>query len=158
MWLLRRETWSQGSQGGIFQLPEVHLGVQVGKFDPQDIYVGEQVQLLSGQSATVLEVSIRALFSGLQILSQVVPETYYSVAFDDGTFCDNHDPEEVKYDEGVELTINTEVCSTSQTVCTVEVCLRKCSQVRVMWEGDWCTGLFKGSNTLLWYRVGSWKN
>ena len=65
MWLLRRETWSQGSQGGIFQLPEVHLGVQVGKFDPQDIYVGEQVQLLSGQSATVLEVSIRALLSGL---------------------------------------------------------------------------------------------
>ena len=117
MWLLRRETWSQGSQGGIFQLPEVHLGVQVGKFDPQDIYVGEQVQLLSGQSATVLEVSIRAHLSGLQILSQVVPETYYSVAFDDGTFCDNHDPEEVKYDEGVELTINTEVCSTSQTMC-----------------------------------------
>ena len=117
MWLLRRETWSQGSQGGILQLPEVHLGVQVGKFDPQDIYVGEQVQLLSGQSATVLEVSSRALLSGLQILSQVVPETYYSVAFDDGTFCDNHDPEEVKYDEGVELTINTEVCSTSQTMC-----------------------------------------
>ena len=100
-----------------FSTPEVHLGVQVGKFDPQDIYVGEQVQLLSGQSATVLEVSIRALLSSLQILSQVVPETYYSVAFDDGTFCDNHDPEEVKYDEGVELTINTEVCSTSQTKC-----------------------------------------
>ena len=99
------------------KLPNVHLGVQVGKFAPQDIYVGEQVQLLSGQSATVLEVSIRALLSGLQILSQVVPETYYSVAFDDGTFCDNHDPEEVKYDEGVELTINTEVCSTSQTMC-----------------------------------------
>ena len=99
------------------RLPNVHLVMQVGKFDPQDIYVGEQVQLLSGQSATVLEVSIRALLSGLQILSQVVPETYYSVAFDDGTFCDNHDPEEVKYDEGVELTINTEVCSTSQTVC-----------------------------------------
>ena len=81
-----------------FSTPEVHLGVQVGKFDPQDIYVGEQVQLLSGQSATVLEVSIRALLSGLQILSQVVPETYYSVAFDDGTFCDNHDPEQGKYD------------------------------------------------------------
>jgi len=91
---------------------------QVSKFDPQDIYAGEQVELLSGQTATVLEV---------------VPETYYSVAFDDGTFCDNHDPEEVKYEQGAELTINTEV--------------------RVMWEGSWCTGLFKGSNTLLWYRV-----
>ena len=40
---------------------------------------------------------------------QVVPETYYSVAFDDGTFCDNHDPEEVKYEQGEELAINTEV-------------------------------------------------
>ena len=43
---------------------------------------------------------------------QVVPETYYSVAFDDGTFCDNHDPEEVKYEQGTELGINTEVKST----------------------------------------------
>ena len=42
-------------------------------------------------------------------LLQVVPETYYSVAFDDGTFCDNHDPEEVKYEQGAELAINTEV-------------------------------------------------
>ena len=41
-----------------------------------------------------------------------MPETYYSVAFDDGTFCDNHDPEEVKYEQGAELTINTEVQST----------------------------------------------
>ena len=50
---------------GFSNSPKVHLVVQVGKFDPQDIYVGDQVQLLSGQSATVLEVSIRALFSSL---------------------------------------------------------------------------------------------
>ena len=31
------------------------------------------------------------------------------MAFDDGTFCDNHDPEEVKYEQGAELAINTEV-------------------------------------------------
>ena len=90
--------------------PFTLLLLQVSKFDQQDIFAGERVELTSGQTATVLEVFAS---NGVTIfyhsLSQVVPETYYSVAFDDGTFCDNHDPEEVKYEQGTELGINTEV-------------------------------------------------
>ena len=35
--------------------------LQVSKFDPQDIYAGERVELLSGQTATVLEVLTQIL-------------------------------------------------------------------------------------------------
>ena len=52
---------------------------------------------------------------------QVVPETYYSVAFDDGTFCDNHDPEEVKYDKEGQLTINTEVQFTGGYIMALQI-------------------------------------
>ena len=52
---------------------------------------------------------------------QVVPETYYSVAFDDGTFCDNHDPEEVKYDKEGQLTINTEVQFTVGYIMALQI-------------------------------------
>ena len=50
-----------------------------------------------------------------------MPETYYSVAFDDGTFCDNHDPEEVKYDKEGQLTINTEVQFTVGYIMALQI-------------------------------------
>ena len=105
--------WTLGTPDPIFLRENrtfTLLLLQVSKFDQQDIFAGERVELTSGQTATVLEVFAS---NGVTIfyhsLSQVVPETYYSVAFDDGTFCDNHDPEEVKYEQGTELGINTEV-------------------------------------------------
>ena len=99
----------------------------MSKFDQQDIFAGEQVELTSGQTATVFEVlASNRLKIVFHSLLQVVPETYYSVAFDDGTFCDNHDPEEVKYELGTELVINTEVKSTWHLSAQYQLMLLAC--------------------------------
>ena len=67
----------------------------MNKFHQQDIKVGEEVR--------VVVVEAKGEVEEVATVEEVVSETYYSVAFDDGTFCDSLDPEEVKHEGLLEL-------------------------------------------------------
>ena len=89
--------------------------------DEPDLQVGETVSVTrdSGRSS-------------LAVVVEIFPEKYLAVAFDDGTYSDNLDPEDVTPVE-TELSLNC--------------------PVRVRFEGDLYTGVYKGDSSLYWYKV-----
>ena len=68
----------------------------------------------------------------LAVVVEILPEKYFAVAFDDGTYSDNLDPEDVSPLE-TELSLNC--------------------PVKVRFEGELYTGVYKGDNNLYWYKV-----
>ena len=68
----------------------------------------------------------------LAVVAEILPEKYLAVAFDDGTFSNNIDPEDVTPVE-TELSLNC--------------------PVRVRFEGDLYTGVYKGDSSIYWYKV-----
>ena len=93
------------------------------KFPDNDLKVGESVQVTrdSGQKS-------------LGVLTDISSDdVYFSVAFDDGTFCDSLEPNDVTFKSEEERSEN----------CPVSV----------VWEGGTYSGVFKGSNILYWYKV-----
>ena len=94
-------------------------------FSVQDIEVGEKVKVLNhpGHKAGVV--------------TKVEKELLYAVAFDDGSFCDSVDTETVTFVDAVgpggELSVN--------------------AAVKVNWEGELCSGIYKETNTIYWYTV-----
>jgi len=97
----------------------------VTKYHPKDIDVGEQVIVKDDAGEPVVGE-----------VKEIIPETYYSVAFDDGTFCDNLDPQDVTFVDKTD-----EISENCPVTCP--------------WEGVIYSGVFKGSNILYWYKVGT---
>ena len=83
-----------------------------------------------GETVTVTRDCGKA---SLAVVVEILSEKYLAVAFDDdGTFSDNLDPEDVT-PIGNELSLNC--------------------PVRVRFEGDLYTGVYKGERSLYWYKV-----
>ena len=82
-----------------------------------------------GETVTVTRESGK---SSLAVVVEIVPDTYLAVAFDDGTYSDNLDPEDVALVD-TELSLNC--------------------PVRVKFEGDLYTGVYKGDSSIYWYKV-----
>ena len=82
-----------------------------------------------GETVTVTRDCGKA---SLAVVVEILSEKYLAVAFDDGTFSDNLDPEDVTPVE-TELSLNC--------------------PVRVRFEGDLYTGVYKGDSSLYWYKV-----
>ena len=87
----------------------------------QDLEVGETV--------TVSRQSGREC---LAVVVEIMPEKYLAVAFDDGTYSDNLDPEDVS---------------------TVQSKLSLNCPVQVKFEGSLYSGVYKGDSCLYWYKV-----
>ena len=98
---------------------------RVTRFDPPDIAVGAKVGILNQEETT----------AKTGILVDITTEEFFSVAFDDGTFCDTVEPAHVRSLEkgGGELVENM--------------------SVEVVWEGKNYTGIFRGRNLLYWYKI-----
>lgn len=93
------------------------------KYPDNDLKIGESVQVTRGNGEKSLGVVT-------EISSD---DVYFSVAFDDGTFCDSLEPKDVTFKSEEERSEN----------CPVSV----------VWEGATYSGVFKGSNVLYWYKV-----
>ena len=93
------------------------------RFPDNDLKIGESVQVTrsSGEKSLGVVTEISS------------DDVYYSVAFDDGTFCDSLEPNDVTFKSEEERSEN----------CPVSV----------VWEGGTYSGVFKGSNVLYWYKV-----
>lgn len=81
-----------------------------------------------GESVTVTRSDGQ---KSIGVILDINSEEYFSVAFDDGTYCDSLEPHDVNF-----IDQQSENCP-----------------VNVKWEGGTYTGVFKGSNTLYWYKV-----
>jgi hypothetical protein len=97
---------------------------RISKFDPPDIAVGSRVRILNHEET--------AAETGL--LVDIATEEFFSIAFDDGTFCDTVEPSQVRSLE-----------STCELVDNVSV--------EVIWKGKNYTGIFRGKNVLHWYKI-----
>jgi len=88
------------------------------------LFVGDEVNILN--------------YPGFKtgVIVQVDEEVLYSVAFDDGSFCDSLEPKDVTFIDEVDLEK-----------------LRLNAPVRVMWEGELCSGIYKEKNSIYWYMV-----
>ena len=98
---------------------------RVSKFDAPDIAVGAKVGILNHEETT----------AKTGILVDITPEEFLSVAFDDGTFCDTVEPAHVRSSEGANNILVENM------------------SVEVLWEGKNHTGIFRGTNTLHWYKI-----
>jgi hypothetical protein len=97
---------------------------RVSKFDPPDISVGATVGILNREETTSSTGRVEA----------IVPEEFYAVAFDDGTFCDTVEPSHVRAAGGSSG-------------------LEENMSVEVLWKGKNYSGIFRGRNVLHWYKI-----
>ena len=90
----------------------------------KDIFVGDEVNIMDYPGCK----------SG--VVERVDTEYLYSIAFDDGTFCDSVDPEHVTFSEEFDREK-----------------ARLNAPVKVNWEGELCSGIYKEKNCIYWYIV-----
>ena len=93
------------------------------KYPVNDLQIGETVTVTRTEGGKSIGVII-----------EIISDEYYSVAFDDGTYCDNLEPKDVTF-------VNDDLEH-------VENC-----PVSVVFEGETFSGVFKESNKLFWYKV-----
>ena len=75
------------------------------------------------------------------VIVAVDEEIVYSVAFDDGSFCDSVEPENVTLcDQGDNVEMSTN------------------APVKISWEGELFSGIFKEQHTVYWYKVKAGKS
>lgn len=94
------------------------------KFRENDLEVGETVTVTRPDGGRSIAVVL-----------EISEDRYVAVAFDDGTYCDTLEPGDVKFVSG-EAEDQAENCPVS-----------------VSWEGGTYSGVFKGTNTLYWYKL-----
>ena len=101
------------------QLSHQHSS-KTSKYLKNDLEVGESVTVTrpDGQRS-------------IGVILDINSEEYFSVAFDDGTYCDSLEPHDVNF-----VDQQSDNCP-----------------VNVSWEGGLYTGVFKGSNIMYWYKV-----
>jgi len=100
---------------------------RVTRFDPPDIALGATVGILNREETTAKTGRLVA----------IVPEEFYAVAFDDGTFCDTVEPDHVR-------SLETGAGASG---------LEENMSVEVMWQGKNYSGIFRGRNVLYWYKI-----
>ena len=100
----------------------LHEDDEDSKEDGQDLQLGETVTVRDSDQQT------------LGVVVEIVPEKYLAVAFDDGSYSDTLDPEDVR-------------------LITAEAELSLNCPVRVKFEGGLYSGVYKGEQWRHWYRV-----
>ena len=78
------------------------------------------------------------------VVVNIDEEALYSIAFDDGSFCDSVNPSTVSFNEP-RMADLVEGSSDITSVLN--------APVTVIWEGELCSGVFKEKNILYWYKV-----